>query len=92
MLYDYKCECGLTQEIIRPVAYRDAPIICKCGKEMVRIIGKNAIFTFEPYLDKNIDPDRPILISSKNQLYEETKKRGLTSKYCAESFNNKKLA
>lgn len=35
-IYGYRCECGELDEKLRPIADREKPITCKCGKEMKR--------------------------------------------------------
>lgn len=40
MFYDFSCpECGAKQEVVRPVVYRDSPVMCKCGVSMKRKYG-----------------------------------------------------
>lgn len=39
-LYEYKCECGALRGFIRPIDDRDKPVICDCGKEMVRMVSQ----------------------------------------------------
>jgi putative FmdB family regulatory protein len=37
-LYDYKCECSLTEEVDHKMTERPE-VICACGKRMVKQIG-----------------------------------------------------
>lgn len=55
-LYEWKCECGETDDEFRRVSERNAPKVCKCGKGMERVItGYKTIGDVEPYYDDNLE-------------------------------------
>lgn len=56
-LYVYECElCAKTQDELRSIADRNAPLACKCGGSMKKIIGGHAVISdVEPYFDENLE-------------------------------------
>lgn len=80
-LYDYRCDaCGVQTECLLPMEH-EAPKCPKCEGEMCRFFTQGATFhQFREGWYEHIDA-KPIYVSSKKQLREETRSRGLTSEY-----------
>ena len=79
MIYIYKCaNCGKEDHVIKPLNQIDRVEGCLvCGTVMRRIIpsqGATQIFKAGYWEDMDVEP---VHISSKKQLIEECKKRGL---------------
>ena len=78
-LYAYRCEkCGREWEEWRKIEER-LDVKCECGGKAVidfRKFGKRNVMFFTPYTYEDLDV-YPIHITSKKQLKEECKKRGL---------------
>jgi len=48
MIYVYRCPtCGTTVELIRTIADRDKPVICKCGALMHRCFNSQVVVIVE---------------------------------------------
>jgi hypothetical protein len=92
-IYSFKCSaCNIIIENYLNVNEIDkTPLYCSCGTLMERIFPREQnIRTFEPHWNPHIDPERPIWITSKRQLYEEAKKRGCKARYCEDSYDRKR--
>lgn len=81
-LYDFRCKtCGLVWE---DLIAADAPDpSCQCGGLSERLISLPTPILFREGWYNDIDTE-PMYISSKKQLRDECRKRGLTSIYAEE--------
>ncbi len=83
-LYDYECPgCGLEDEYINSIAERQTQPCENCGENMIQKISLGRYIPFKEGWYEHIDR-KPMYISSKRQLRDECRKRGLTSIYAEE--------
>ena len=89
-MYEHECSCGYETIVISSIAMRDAPVECRCGQNMVRVISKPVIQTISThipgksdgggYFDYNIrdrTTGQPTYIHSKGQKARLLRERGL---------------
>ena len=83
-LYDFKCEkCKHIFEEYSKIADKDEVRCTECGGPTKTIIAPRKVILFRTGWYEHIDKD-PMYITSKKQLKEECRKRGLTSTYAEE--------
>jgi hypothetical protein len=75
--YPYKCICGQTREVIKPLKELDKTEFCECGLPMGRTIaGKGGTHIFKAEVWEHIT-EKPVFIRSKAHLKEVCKKHGV---------------
>ena len=78
-IYDYLCSKHGAFELIHPVPERRGPKRCpRCHALSRPMIAQGVTFSgFRPYTEWNLDPDKPLAITSAAQLDREADARGL---------------
>jgi len=81
-LYDYKCpSCSNEEEAVERIDDRNNHN-CSCGVKMtIQIKPANLRPDFPAGMWENFSEDGPIYIGSKQQLKEECKRHGVSSRY-----------
>ena len=80
-MYQYRCDkCGKELDEFHKVKDRYAQICSECGEKMQIMIQPSPIHVFKGFFHPNLDK-KPVWISSKANLKEESDKRGMTSYY-----------
>lgn len=54
-LYPHECECGFERAVLSSIELRDAPVMCECGRQMLRVIAMPVIQTISTHLPGKSD-------------------------------------
>ena len=80
-MYQYRCDkCGKELEEFHKVDDRHNQVCPECKRYMQIMIQPSPIHVFKGFFHPNLDK-KPVWISSKANLKEESDKRGMTSFY-----------
>ena len=87
-LYDFRCECGNTEEVAKTIATRDEYEPCRrCRLPMKRLfpfLGQARVQVFEAQYFEHLGTE-PVWVNSRRDLKRKCDEKGVTSVHLANS-------